>query len=346
MVIKTSSTKVLVVRNDKLGDFMLIYPALALLKKSSNNIHITVLVPKYTVDMARTCPWIDDYIIDPGSDASFYQQYKLFNKIHTKKFDSIITIYSTLRVGFLAFFARIKYRLAPATKIAQIFYNNRLTQRRSRSQKPEFEYNLDLIKKFLYDFNIHPIKIIEPPFLSFTTEELSAVRKKFYEKYKITENFKLIFVHPGTGGSANNISLTQFANLIQELEEKVRKEYFFVITAGPNEVMYAESLSKKLADIPHVVFHSTEGIVNFSKHINLCSLFISGSTGPLHIAGALNVPTVAFYQRLRSATPLRWQTLNSKANRLAFTPPENAIETDMQAIDTTKAARKIIKFYF
>lgn len=343
METQNSVTKVLVVRNDKLGDFMLIYPALALLKQSVNNIHISVLIPQYTSDMAKICPWIDDIIVDPGAEANFSEQYKLLKNLHQQQFDAIITLYSTSRIGFLAFLARIKYRLAPATKIAQIFYNHRLKQRRSRSQKPEFEYNIDVAKKFLSDFNIKSDISIEPPFLRFQTKEINTLREKFYEEHKIPEKSKLIFVHPGTGGSANNLSLDQYANLIHQL--KLGENYFFVITAGPDEIKYAESLSKMLTDIPNIIFRSTYGLISFSKHIQMSSLFISGSTGPLHIAGALDVPTAAFYQRLRSATPLRWQTLNSSKNRLAFTPPENANETDMQKIDTSKAAQEIIKFY-
>lgn len=346
MKIKNSVTKVLVVRNDKLGDFMLIYPALALLKQSVNLIHITVLVPQYTADMAKECPWVDDIIVDPGSGAPLSEQYKLLQKLHNQHFNAIITLYSTTRIALLAFLARIKYRLAPATKIAQIFYNHRLTQRRSRSLKPEFEYNVDIAKKFLSDFNIKSNVSLEPPFLKFQTEEINALRDNFYIKYKIPENTKLIFVHPGTGGSANNLSIEQYANLIQQLKLKLGSDYYFVITAGPSEIKYTESLSQMLANVPHTIFHSTKGLINFSKHIQLCSLFISGSTGPLHIAGTLNIPTVAFYQRLRSATPLRWQTLNSKANRMAFTPPDEANETDMQKIDTSLAAKKIIDFYF
>lgn len=323
---------------------MLIYPALALLKKSIVNIHITVLVPQYTSDMAKVCPWIDDIIIDPGQDSSLRDHLSLLNKIHDKKFDAAITLFSTSRIGFLIFLARIKYRLAPATKIAQIFYNHRLTQRRSRSLKPEFEYNIDVIKKYLLDFNIKSNKIVAPPFLKFQDKEIEVLRNKFYEKHKIEKNAKLIFIHPGTGGSANNLNLEQYANLIQHLN--LDENFLFVITAGPDEIKYAESLSKILLNIPHIIFHSTEGLINFAKHIQLCSLFISGSTGPLHIAGALDVPTAAFYQRLRSATPLRWQTLNSKNHRSAFTPPDDANETDMQKIDTIKTAQEIFKFYF
>ena len=344
MQMKQSPIKILVVRNDKLGDFVLIFPALALLKSSMPHAHITVLVPQYTADLAKICPWIDDIIIDPGSDAKISEQYQLLKAVRSIKFDSTITFYSTSRIGFLLFLANIKYRLAPATKIAQIFYNNKLIQRRSRSQKPEFEYNKDLVEKYLYDHQIDEKMSIKPPFLEFQKSEIDTIREEFYKKYNIPNNAKLIFVHPGTGGSANNLSLEQYASLIREL--KVTNNEFFIITAGPNEGNYAKSLLDKIKDTPCAIFQSTDGLVNFAKHILLCNIFISGSTGPLHIAGALNRPTAAFYQRLRSATPLRWQTLNTKNNRLAFTPPESANETDMQAINATKVAKEIIRFYF
>lgn len=336
--------KILVVRNDKLGDFVLALPSFSLLKKSFKDCEIHAFVPAYTKDIALLSGFIDKTIIDPGSSASFRQQLNTLLSIKEQNYDAIITLFSTTRIGIFSLLSGIKYRLAPATKIAQIFYNHRLTQRRSRSLKPEFEYNIDVIKKFLSDFNIKSNLSLEPPFLKFNSEEIDTLRNKFYEKYSISKKAKLVFIHPGTGGSANNLSIEQYANLVHQL--KFGENYFFVITAGPDEIEYAKSLSKLLVKTPHIIFHSTEGLINFSKHIHICNLFISGSTGPLHIAGALNKPTAAFYQRLRSATPLRWQTLNSSVNRIAFTPPDNANETDMQKIDTTKAAKEIIKFYY
>ena len=343
MKIQNSVTKILVVRNDKLGDFMLIFPALALLKQSANNIHISVLIPQYTSDMTKVCPWIDDIIVDPGSDANFSEQYNLLKKLYEQQFDAIITLYSTTRIGFLAFLARIKYRLAPATKIAQIFYNHRLTQRRSKSLKPEYEYNLDLAIKYLSDIGISAKNIPKAPFLQFQDEEISKIRADFYEKNNLDINSKLIFIHPGTGGSATNLDLEQYANLAKNL--KINNNYVFVITAGPAEIKYANKLSTLLENIPHIVYPSSKGLLNFAKIIQLCDLFISGSTGPLHIAGALNKLTAAFYQRRLSATPLRWQTLNTEERRLAFTPPENEGESDMQKVDIAAAANAInIKF--
>ena len=331
--------KILIIRNDKLGDFMLAYPSFALANINSDNTEIHALVPHYTQAMAKNCEWIDKVIIDSGANAGWLKNYSLLKKLKQENYDAVITLFSTTRIGLLTKLAGIPYRLAPATKIAQIFYNHRITQRRSKSLKPEYEYNLDLIKKYLNDVNIFDYEIPLAPLLQFNESEMSTLRADFLKKYNINTDNKLIFIHPGTGGSATNLSLEQYAELIKHLN--TADNYTFVITAGPDEIKYAEKLSYELKNIPHIVHPSTEGLVTFSKVIQLCDLFISGSTGPLHIAGALNRPTAAFYQRRRSATPLRWQTLNTEDRRLAFTPPEDEGESDMQKIDITKAAKVI-----
>lgn len=331
--------KILIVRNDKLGDFILSYPVYVFIKSSHPECEIHVLVPHYTSPLASTYPWIDKVIIDPGDEAPLNQQYNLLKAIRNQKYDSIITLFSTTRVAILSLLSGIKYRLAPATKIAQFFYNHRLKQRRSRSLKPEYEYNLDLAKQFLSDHGISAAAHPAPPLLHYADDVLCEIKQYFFKKNNINENSKLIFVHPGTGGSATNLNLEQYAKLIQHIDYNYL--YTFVITAGPNEIEYANKLSQLIVGIPHVVYQSTEGLLHFSKLIQLCDLFISASTGPLHIAGALNRPTAAFYQRRRSATALRWQTLNSEDRRLAFSPPEDAHESDLQKIDVLAAAEII-----
>jgi len=326
-----------------LGDFILSFPVFSLIKHYLPDSELHAFVPKYTSELALNCKSIDQVIIDPSASAKFSEQLKTLKVIKTEKYDVIITLYSTTRVGLFSFLSRTKYRLAPATKIAQIFYNHKLTQRRSKSLKPEYEYNLDLAIKYLSDIGISAKNIPKAPFLQFQNEEMSKVRADFYEKNSLDINSKLIFIHPGTGGSATNLNLEQYANLAKNLN--IGNRYVFVITAGPDEIEYANKLSTLLENIPHIVYPSSKGLLNFAKIIRLCELFISGSTGPLHIAGALDRPTVAFYQRRRSATPLRWQTLNSENRRLAFTPPEKADESDMKKIDVVAAAKIINTTY-
>jgi ADP-heptose:LPS heptosyltransferase len=101
-------------------------------------------------------------------------------------------------------------------------------------------------------------------------------------------------------------------------------------------------LSDLVENVNHAVFHSTNGLVNFSKHIAFCDLFISGSTGPLHIAGALNIRTVAFYPTRKSATSLRWQTMNQENRRLAFSPDNIEKNSKMSAINIKACAEEIL----
>lgn len=318
---------------------MLAYPSFALAKENMPGSEIHVLVPAYTRAMAEACKWIDKVIVDPGQDASWSQNLSLLKQLKRERYDAVITLFSTTRIGLITMLARIPYRLAPATKLAQVFYNHKLVQRRSRSEKPEYAYNMDLVYHFLNEIGFDVIKKPDIPYLMFTEDEVTELRKTFTQQHNIPENHKLVFLHPGSGGSASNLTPQQFSRLANKLTSKTG--HTIVITAGPGEVDTARLVASEITDTPHVVFESTHGIVDFSKHLQFADVFISGSTGTLHIAGALDTPTAGFYSRRRSATPLRWQTLNSADNRLAFSPDDNAEQEDMSAIDLENAADKI-----
>lgn len=331
--------KILIIRNDKLGDFMLAYPSFALAKENLPATEIHVLVPAYTQAMAEACQWIDKIIPDPGNDARLMQNLELLKIIGQEKYDAVITLFSTTRIGLITRLAGIPYRLAPATKLAQVFYNHKLVQRRSRSEKPEYAYNMDLVYHFLEQQGIEDIREPDTPYLAFPENEIDTLETRFIQQHHIPKEHKLVFLHAGSGGSASNLSAQQFAYLASKLQS--RSGHTIVITAGPGELETAKSVASNLAGTPHVIFESRRGLVDFSKHIQFADVFVAGSTGPLHIAGALDTPTAGFYPRRRSATPLRWQTLNSPDNRLAFCPEENAEQEDMSTIDLEAAANTI-----
>ena len=338
---------ILVVRNDKLGDFMLAYPSFRLLKESLPESQITALVPEYTRPMAEVCQWIDNIIIDPGKSAGITSAIDLGNQFRQCGIDHVITLFSTTRIGLAVLSAQIEYRLAPATKIAQIFYNHRLTQRRSHSEKPEYEYNLDLARHFLNDINVdikqHDNIDHLTPYLQFDADDISQLKSTFCQVHQLDPDKAIVFIHAGSGGSANNLLLSQYARIARELHRDPGKHRSIqiILTAGPGEIDQVNRLSSLLTVTPHTIYHSSQGLLEFAKHIQFADLFISGSTGPLHIAGALDTPTVAFYPRRRSATSLRWQTLNSEPKRLAFMPPEEYGEGEMHNIDTKEVVKRI-----
>ena len=329
-----AGAKVLVVRNDKLGDFMLAYPSFALLKVTVPGAKVFALVPEYTREMAELCPWIDGIVVDSGEGA-----LELGRVFRGERFDAVVALYSTSRVGIASLVAGIRHRFAPATKIAQIFFNHRLKQRRSLSEKPESEYNLDLIREYLSYEGVEIGEMPAPPYLHFAANESAELEEAFRTERGIAQDSRLVFVHPGSGGSAGNLSLEQYARLSASLQSDLG--HVVVITAGPGEVERAERLSSMMGETRHVVYASDQGLKRFAQHIGFADLFISGSTGTLHIAGALDRPTAAFYSSRRSATTLRWLTLNSPERRLTFSAPEQGGSEDMSCIDLEAAAREI-----
>lgn len=336
----TGPGKILVVRNDKLGDFMLAWPALSLLKQQYPDSKIAVLIPAYTKPMAELCPWIDFVLIDGKRTSTISDANYLATIIKKHNFDASITLFSEFRVALALWLAKVPIRVSPATKLWQMFYTHTLSQRRSRSEKPEYIYNVDLVRHFIKINGSTPRQLQDPPFLSFDQAEINRLKSELVSSLSLGNTKKLVFVHPGSGGSANNLSLKQYATLIKYLLTDT--DLFFIITAGPNELDEANALSTLLDDAPHVVFHSTTGLINFAKHIAFCDLFISGSTGPLHIAGALNICTAAFYPTRKSATSLRWQTINNESKRLAFSPEIIENNSNMESVNIEACAEEIL----
>lgn len=334
--------KILVVRNDKLGDFMLSLPVFAALKSNLDQCELHALVPEYTREMAAACPWIDRIILDPGRDSGIGGLRKLGHILRGQQYHATIVLFSTTRIALATLFAGIPDRFAPATKIAQILYNHRITQRRSRSLKPEYEYNLDLAYTYLHSLGIDNPVAPTPPYLTYPDEQISTIKSEFIRAYSISDDKKLVFVHAGSGGSANNLNIQQYGSLIRYMG--ANPELHFVLSGGPAEQDLVESLARKIHDIPHSIFISHHGLDAFARHIAIADLFIAGSTGPLHIAGALDVPTIGFYPRRRSSTSLRWQTLNSANRRLAFSPPDDTDTQNMSTINIRSIADKINEF--
>lgn len=333
--------KILVVRNDKIGDFMLAWPSFAMLKKSLPDCHITALVPNYTVELAWLCPWIDDVMVDPTKKSGKSEQNKLIKKIKQRHFDASINLFSTTYNALLVWKSCIPYRLAPATKIAQIFYNRRIKQRRSLSVKPEYQYNLDLIRSFLSDLK-KPVVEPQAPYFNFPQEQLSEQKKKLSKQLNIRSEKPWVYVHAGSGGSANNLSLDQYAELVTGIEA----DFELILTAGPGEEEGTRQLHTLIAEKGKnsVIYDRNDGLIDFSRSIACANMFIAGSTGPLHIAATLDVPTVGFFPRKRSSSPLRWLPINSEGRHLSFCPPEGMDkknDANMSLVDLNKAIEEI-----
>ena len=194
-----------------------------------------------------------------------------------------------------------------------------MRQHRSKSIKPEWDYNLDLARYALSLYGIDGADDVQRPLVDLDADRVLQRRQELGDRLGLDLQRPIVFVHPGQSGTSANLSTAQYETLIRSLESP--DGHNTVISAGPGELGLAQEVSQRLPDLPHAVYESTEGIRAYAETIANASLFIASSTGPLHVAGMLDRPTAGFYESRITRGKLRWQTLNSAERRLGYDLP-------------------------
>lgn len=317
---------ILVVRTDKLGDFITALPAMYVLKQQRKENRIVACVAPLNLALAHECEFIDEVIVDDGESSVFI----LAHKIRSAKIDVSITLFSNMRVGFALVLAGISRRIAPATKIAQIFYTDRIKQKRSEVKMAEFEYNLALTQELFPDINIEYKK----PLLHF--EDASKIYDVFCVNNDI--NRDTVAFHVGFGGSSDaNWNLDEYEILIREVLKK--DNYQVVLTFGPNEVALYEEMQTRLRDTNAVFYLSLDGLVYFAKLVSQFKLFVSTSTGTYHVASLVGCPTLTFFGDSLFASAKRWKSVGDMKLQKYFMLPVEKEKRDIIFEEVKKRLR-------
>lgn len=301
---------ILVVRNDKLGDFITALPTLYVLKHQNPSNRIIALVAPLNRKLALSCDFIDEVIVDEGEST-----LALSRKISQIKIDASITLFSNTRVALAQWLAHIPIRIAPATKIAQIFYNRRITQRRSEVKMSEFEYNLQLTRALFREINLDFPK----PLLHFGND----IFKAFCEEYAVTK--PVVAFHPGFGGSSDaNWTLREYIELVWIAQEVENIDV--VMTFGPDEEKLYEEAKELLGESRVVLYRSRGSVVDFAALLSGFKLFVSTSTGTYHLASAAGCETFTFFGDSRFASALRWKSIGEENKQHHFMIPLDSTE--------------------
>ncbi|AXH15526.1 heptosyltransferase [Malaciobacter mytili LMG 24559] len=301
----------LITRHDKIGDYVLTLPMIKIAKQQLVDTKIIVLVSKVNYEFSKKLDFIDDVILYEDS------VFTLAKKIKEKKIDVSISAFTDTKLAIALMLAGVKTRIAPATKIAQIFSNKRVTQRRSQVKKREFEYNLDLLKYFKPDISLD----FKRPLLNFSSKEKLEILNIFKQQFQINEDFKYIVFHAGFGGSSDgNLTLDDYINLAKAISNK--KGLKIVFTFGPDDYKSLEYIKEKI-DFDAILYESKLSLIDFCKLLSNFEIFISTSTGPMHLAGAVNIKTISFFGDSLFASAKRWGTISEEINQNNYCIPNN-----------------------
>jgi ADP-heptose:LPS heptosyltransferase len=295
--------RILVTRNDKLGDVVLATPVFLSLRRSFPQAHIAALVSPAGYEAVRDNPHLSEVVVDDerGENRGWPGFLKLVERVKQKRFDTALILFSDWRMGCLSLMAGIPRRIGPASKPAQIFYTKRIRQHRSRSIRHEAEYNLELAQVL----GAEPVLKTEV----WTSAGVKEEAERFFEKLGLDPQQPLIGIHPGSGGSSRNWSIEHFAKLANSVVDKLGASIF--ITHGPGEEQLVERLVSSLR-VPPYRYPGNYGIQLLAEIIKRFKVFVSSNTGPMHLAAAVGTPSVSLFSPLIVCRPRRWGPIGNK----------------------------------
>jgi len=121
----------------------------------------------------------------------------------------------------------------------------------------------------------------------------------------------LLGINPGASyGSAKRWYPTEFAKVASDLSD----QYDIVIFGGPGEKDIAADIEKGLIEEGVSNYQNLAGsttIPELIDHISKLDLFITGDSGPMHVAAAFQVPTVAIFGPTKDDETSQW--MNDKS---------------------------------
>jgi heptosyltransferase-3 len=300
---------ILIVRNDRIGDVVLSLPLAGLIKKQYPDCKVTFLLRNYTKDIANDHRNIDDVIILKEENGNI-PVWKNVNQLKKGLFDTSVIVYPTFITTLIIFLARVKIRVGSGYRWYSFLFNKKVFEHRKYAEKHELEYNVNLLKVFGIEENISTKNVLFD--ININKTSMEKVNKALTDSGVESEK-KTIIVHPGSGGSAIDLPIEKFSQLVKNLS--LLNEVNIIITGNEDEKNICNTISSNTNAV------DVSGKFNLSEIICLISLsdiFISNSTGPIHIAAALGKFTVGFYPKIQACSPKRWGPYTQK--KVIFTP--------------------------
>ena len=265
--------KILIELPTWLGDAVMATPAIENLANFYNDVEITFIGSFVSIEAMKNHPKVVKTIV---LDKKYTSLYKISRDLGN--FDAFFSFRSSIRSKFLKFLMSAKNKY-------QFDKNN--YQNRHQVEK----YN---------DFVNDSLSI-----------DSTAKKLQIYGYNIAKSKKKILGINPGASyGSAKRWYPKEFAKVTSELSS----EYDIVIFGGPDEVDIAGDIEQALIDSSVKNYKNIAGNTTITELINKIAsldLFITGDSGPMHVAAAFQVPTVAIFGPTKDKETSQWMNKKS-----------------------------------
>ncbi len=286
--------KILVILPNWLGDAIMATPAIELLAKHYQNAKFTFVGSYVSIEALKHHPLCEKAVVDETKKSKnrFLATYKLAKELG--EFNLAVTFRNQLHSSMLLRFTNTVVCIARHSWHSMFLL----------SHTPKIYTNQHLVKQYA--------ELAMKDTDGFREDELNEL--KLYIEPKKFERPILGINAGATYGSAKRWYPERFA----EVAANYCNKYDIIIFGGPNEMMMAKEIENNLRSLGVFNYTNLAGKTNIKElcqNIGGCSLFVTNDSGPMHIAAAYQVPTVAIFGPTKHKETSQWMNKKSEIVR-------------------------------
>jgi len=278
--------KILIIDFLAIGDLLFTTPLLETIRYNFKSAEITMSIRKSVKDILLYNEDIDNLLFFDKKDKhkSMLGYINFIKKIREVNADLVLTLQDNPRLALLSYLSKAPHRIGLVdNKFRKLFYTTTI---KPDNNKHRVDYYLDIAK------SMNNIKTIKNNGLklNITDKEIKWARS-ILSKNNINLKKKLIGLHIGGTWRTKRWPVKKFAKLADML---IKEGLEVIILGGPGDVedsLRVENYMKKNT----INLAGKTDLLKLTGLLDNLNLFISGDTGPLHMAVARNTKSLAIF---------------------------------------------------
>jgi len=321
------------------GDAVLAIPAIKAIRQKFPEAEITLLVRPWVAGVFTSAPFVDKVWSEPRP-AGLGDWVRLARSIRKQRFDMAVLFPNSFESAAMIFLGRVPQRVGYATDGRSWMLTQ--SMKPSSEKRHQVHYYLDLASAVSAAVD-HPSIEIQA-----SSEERSQARK-LLASVGIPQDRRFLVLNPGAAyGSAKRWGEDRFAEAGDALAAELGIDV--VIIGSEKERSIAERVQGLMRNRVAVLNGKTS-LETLIGVISESSLVLTNDSGPMHIAAALGVPTVAVFGPTDDVatgpyglkTRIIRQPVDCSPCMLRDCPIDHRCMTRVSAEAVASAARELLK---
>ena len=279
-------SKILIIRTDGIGDLLNSTPAIALLRQNYTSAEITVLARPLNAPVLIGNPDVDKVLVFDrrGEHRQVTAQLKLYQSLRNEQFDLVVAMQTATLPHLITFLSGASYRLGRYQKRFKSTLTHAWRGKYKKGETHEVDRNLELVKLVCKGqgtrklvFNLLPNEIADAETL--------------LTSWGMGDDTFLICIHPGGSSYDKLWPEKRYAKLADKLVQQYNAT--ILLLHGPIEEELAHNIQREMQ--AKAIIYAPKSIRELVALLSRSNMFVCNDSGPMHLAAAMEVPTVAIF---------------------------------------------------